>query len=195
MISQPLTAIESIITAAEFAAFVGTSETDPLISILSISATDSISRYLEMELIDRQRRMTSICWPTIGTDTSPSLSRATAEAETDIKLPYSHTATSLDSALSFGVTVTPDLLKDKPFIIRFNTFPNLSFDSGVLALDVTYTTGYGTIDDVPISIKMAALSLAAYMYEHRGECDASQALYKSGAASSIASYKTNLVVI
>lgn len=195
MISQPLTAIESIITAAEFAAFVGTSETDPLIPMLSISATDSISRYLEMELIDRQRRMTSICWPIVGTDTSPSLSRPDATIEPDIKLPYSHTATTVDISLAYGQAVTPDLLKGKPFIIRFDTFPTISFDGDELALDVTYTTGYGTIDDVPIVIKMAALSLAAYLYEHRGECDAAQALYKSGAADSVASYKTNLVVM
>jgi len=195
MISQPLTPIESVITAAEFAAFVGTSETDPLIPILSASATDSISRYLEIELIDRQRRMTSDFWPIVGTNTSPSLSRPDAEAETDIKLPYSHTATTLDSALAYGVTVTPDLLKGKPFIIRFDTFPAITLDGGELALDVTYTTGYGTINDVPINIKMAVLNLAAYMYEHRGECDAAQALYKSGAADMVASYKTNLVVI
>lgn len=195
MISQPLTAIESVITAAEFADFVGTSETDPLISMLSGSATDSISRYLELELINRQRRMTSIFWPYHGTDTSPSLSRPDAKLNEDIKLPYSHTACTLDSALAYGVTVTPDLLKGKPFIIRFDTFPTITLDEDELALDVTYTSGYGTIDDVPINIKMAVLNLAAYMYEHRGECDAAQALYKSGAADMVASYKTNLVVM
>lgn len=195
MISQPLTAIESVITAAEFAAFVGTSETDPLIPILSASATDSISRYLELELINRQRRMTSIFWPVVGTDTSPSLSRPDAKLNEDIKLPYSHAACTLDSVLAYGEVVTPDLLKGKPFIIRFDTFPTITFDGDELALDVTYTTGYGTIDDVPINIKMAVLNLAAYMYEHRGECDAAQALYKSGAADMVASYKTNLVVM
>ena len=195
MISQPLTPIESIITAAEFAAFVGTSETDPLISMLSGSATDSISRYLELELINRQRRMTSIFWPYHGTDTSPSLSRSDTKLNEDIKLPYSHTACTIDSALAYGEVVTPDLLKGKPFVIRFSTFPIVTLDEDELALDVTYTSGYGTIDDVPISIKMAVLNLAAYMYEHRGECDAAQALYKSGAANMVASYKTNIVVI
>ena len=101
----------------------------------------------------------------------------------------------LDSALAYGVTVTPDLLKGKPFIIRFDTFPTITLDEDELTLDVTYTSGYGTIDDVPINIKMAVLNLAAYMYEHRGECDAAQALYKSGAADMVVNYKTNLVVI
>jgi uncharacterized phiE125 gp8 family phage protein len=49
-------------------------------------------------------------------------------------------------------------------------------------LYVKYTAGFGeTPDDLPPAIKQGILQHSAYMYNHRGDCDADEALKKSGA--------------
>lgn len=193
MLTKPLTAVEPVITAAEFAAWVSVDDTDPLIPMLSISATSAIINYLEMELISRQRKVIHRQWPTIGTDTNPSLSRPNVFPACVIELPYSVAAVTIDASLIYGDAVTLEAVEDKPFVVPIAE-PTYSTDDAETAIDITYTTGYADIDAVPTDIKQAALTHAAYMYEHRGECDAMEGLKRSGAADLIKHYKTNVVV-
>lgn len=193
MLTKPMGPVQSIITPAEFAAWVSVDDTDPLIPMLSISATSAIINHLEMELISRQRKVIHRHWPTIGTDTSPSLSRPNVFPACVIELPYSVEAVVIDSALIYGDAVTLEAVEDRPFVVPI-TEPTYSTDDTEIAIDITYTTGYADIDAVPVDIKQAALTHAAYMYEHRGECDAMEGLKRSGAADLIQHYKTNLVV-
>lgn len=194
MITRPLTQTAPIITAAEFAAWVGVSNTDPLIPMLSTTATDMIVNYLDMELIDRERQVIYKDWPSIGTNTAPSLSRNNIGALRLIELPYSHTAVTGVTVLIDGQAETVELVEGKPFAIYTEDYSHYT-DEEINAIIATYTTGFGTIDDVPTPIKQAALVLSAYMYEHRGECDASQMLKMSGAADLIQTYKADVVVM
>lgn len=51
-------------------------------------------------------------------------------------------------------------------------------------VEVVFVGGYGdAAADVPDSLKQGIKMLAAYLYEHRGECDVKQAVHRSGAAS------------
>lgn len=57
------------------------------------------------------------------------------------------------------------------------------------AIRVRYTAGFGDAPaDVPPVLRDAVLMLAAYHYNHRGECDMSEAWKKSGTASSVSLY-------
>jgi len=193
MNTYALAPVESVVTAAEVAAWLAIDETDPLISMLSLSATSAIIEYLQAELISRSRKLTYKHWPTVGTNTSPSLSNPNECWKREIELPYSHTTLAVDSSKSYNETLDVNTLAGKPYSIRVDSWP--SVDCDYIALDIEYTTGYETIDDVPYPIKMAALNMIAFMYEHRGACDANEAMNKSGASESLGPYKTYVVVI
>lgn len=54
------------------------------------------------------------------------------------------------------------------------------------AIQIEYVAGFGaTAGDVPASLRSAVLALAAYYYDHRGECEMTEAFLKSGAAESV----------
>lgn len=57
------------------------------------------------------------------------------------------------------------------------------------AVSVRYTAGHATWSDVPASYKQAIISLAGYLYDHRGECAADDALTMSGTRKMIEQYK------
>lgn len=43
-------------------------------------------------------------------------------------------------------------------------------------IQITYTAGYSSKDDVPASLRMGLILIASYLYENRGECSAEDAL-------------------
>lgn len=59
------------------------------------------------------------------------------------------------------------------------------------AIEITYTAGWGdAASDVPAPLKRAVRSMAAYFYAHRGdECDADEAIRKSGARSALRAFE------
>lgn len=57
------------------------------------------------------------------------------------------------------------------------------------AIQIDYVAGFGTAAaDVPPVLRAAVLILAAYYYDHRGECDMRMAYAKSGAGDSVLAY-------
>jgi len=42
---------------------------------------------------------------------------------------------------------------------------------------------------VPAALRLAIIQMAAYMFEHRGDCDTDNAMKMSGAKSLVGSYK------
>lgn len=196
MSSRPLTDAHAIVTAQELSDWLALDNpSDPLLAPMAQAATSALIEWLEMELISRQRELTLEYWPKVGTDTSPSISPNDYLYQLRTDLPFSHTATTLDSVDSFGVDVLTDvaLMQGKPFKMVFDDIYQTDTDEA--AIIATYTTGFGTIDDVPEQLKTAVKMLAAYMYEHRGACDVSDAIKTSGAAMFAQPYKLNLVVM
>ena len=100
-------------------------------------------------------------------------------------------------AVVTSVTVDGDLIapedyqvdtKTKPARISFNYLPfSLSFNSTSSlttgAIVIEYTAGYAAAEFAPQGLLLGIKSLAAYTYEHRGMCDAGEAVEKSGAMS------------
>jgi uncharacterized phiE125 gp8 family phage protein len=55
-------------------------------------------------------------------------------------------------------------------------------------IEIEYTAGYTAAAVVPAPMRLAVLQMAAYMYEHRGDCAGADAYAKSGAKSLIAPF-------
>lgn len=55
-------------------------------------------------------------------------------------------------------------------------------------IEIEYTAGYPSAAVVPAPMRLAVLQMAAYMYEHRGDCAGEDAYRKSGAKSLIAPF-------
>lgn len=57
-------------------------------------------------------------------------------------------------------------------------------------IKITYTAGYGANStDVPAGLRLAIIQMAAYMFEHRGDCNTESAMTMSGAQSLISAFK------
>lgn len=57
------------------------------------------------------------------------------------------------------------------------------------AIEIVYTSGYGLAEsDVPAPLRRAVRSMAAYLYQHRGDCGGGDAFTGSGASAVAAKY-------
>jgi hypothetical protein len=58
-------------------------------------------------------------------------------------------------------------------------------------LEIAYTAGMETI---PAAIKYGIMQVATYLYDHRGDCDADDAIRKSGAANLLKPYRVEVAL-
>lgn len=192
--SYPVTEVEPVITNAELAGWLGVDATDTLLPVFTVAATSAAIEFLQSELISRQRNVIYQDWPTVGTNTAPSISRNNAQLVQYITLPYARLISLEEAKLDGVVTTDFKVVDNLPSQLYFNSVA-VSQENGEPVLTVLYTAGYGAIGDVPQAIKSAVSMLAAYMYEHRGSCDATSALDQSGAAMALTPYKTSVVIL
>ena len=193
MHTYALTPVEPVITNAELADWLGVDSTDSLLPMMAESATSAAIEYLQSELISRQRKVIYQVWPSVGTDTSPSLSRNNVYISNIIELPYSRLL-SVEEVKQGGTDITDYTTLDTlPASLKLES--KTYSDDDEPAIEALYTAGYGAIADVPATIKMGVSQLAAYLYEHRGACAMSDALNTSGAAMTLAPYKTFVVML
>src|SRR5699024_441890 len=162
--------IVSPVTEAELADFLAVEVTDPLLSGLALSATAAVMKFTNVELVRRNWHWVSDRFPErqpsyLGLGSSPAVSQWW------ITLP----AWPLVSVES----VTAD-------DFEFETHSSRLFvDQPEYPLTVEYTAGYETAD-VPDIYRQAIMSLAAFMYEHRWDCDAAHAGRRSAAVARLA---------
>lgn len=194
--SYPMTDVESVITAQEFADWTGADLADPLFGPLSIAATSAVIEFLQSELITRERTTVYEDWPTTGTDSAPALSKNDAYLCPRVELPYARLSDPVTITVEAGGEVTTDfrVLDTLPAELYFDTFPVFNVDDAP-ALKLVYNAGFGTIDDVPQAIKTAVLMIAGYLYDHRGACDVYDALKSSGAETALTPYKSKVVIL
>lgn len=165
-------------------------DTDPLLSVMTVTATQAVIDYLQRDLLPRNWVLVHEDWPTV----SPT--RRYSDVTFDftcfnrvIELPYAG-AISVDTVMVYGEATTEYRLLDSlPSKLKFHYQAATSSDE-VPAITVTYTAGMGaTAADIPQAIKTAITMTAAFLYEHRGQCTAEDALKDSGAAASIQSFR------
>lgn len=147
--------------------------TDPLLPGLALSATAAVMKFSNVELVRRTWHWQADRFPErqaayMGLGSMP------AQSQWWVTLP-AWPLISVESVTADG--------------FEFETHSSRLFvDQPEYPLTVEYTAGYETAD-VPDVYKQAIMSLAAFMYEHRGDCDAEQAGRRSGAFGILAPYK------
>ena len=158
----------------------GVDASDPLLPGYILAATEAAGEYMRRAITARQLRVTFNEWPRFGA-AGRWVSGSLAQLGAFVELPHTGPIVSVDSVQGGGVAVTDyELVKGNPARLVL---------SPVLPLVVTYTTGWQV---VPAAITEGVAMLAAYLYEHRGQCDAGDAITKSGAASLLNPYRVEL---
>lgn len=177
MQATPTTDVVSPVTTAEFAAFIGGDAADPLLPMLLSAATDAAIRYINLDLNERE-------W--VGIIPKAQLREAQLSPIRDggnvFELPY----TGLVSVES--VTVDGD---DIEYTVEAERRPARitlpAWDGSEVRVEYT-----AAMDVIPAAIKMGITSIAAFMFDHRGSCDADFALKKSGAMNTLKSYRVEV---
>jgi hypothetical protein len=158
----------------------GVDASDPLLPGYILAATEAAGEYLRRAITSRQLRVTFEEWPGVGA-VGAWLSGSRARLGGFVELPYTGPIATVDTVTSNGAAVTGwQLVKGNPARLVL---------SPVLPLTVTYTTGWTT---PPAPITEAVAMLAAFMYEHRGQCDAADQINRSGAAALLNPYQVPL---
>lgn len=177
-----LTDVVSPATPSELAELLGVDATDPLLQPMLEAATDAAETWLNSAIVSRQFEAYWPCWPVTGAITA-GLSPQSATADCYVELPYTRLVT-VDAVTVAGDAYSAyETRRTNP--ARLLPYPVAG------ELSVTYTAGWD-LADVPSAIKQGVLMAAAFLYEHRGSCDADAALQRSGAAGIMKRYKIEL---
>lgn len=192
----PSTDVVAVITDDELADWLGVDNTDPLLPAMSVASTSAIIEFLQFELITRERVTVYEDWPTVGTNTAPSLSPNDMLLNLIVDIPYARLTDPVVLAVEAGGAATTEyrILEQLPAALYFNALPVLD-PNDAPALRMTYNAGYGAIGDVPKVIKTAVTMVAAYLYDHRGECSAEDAIKLSGADIMLTPYKAKVILL
>lgn len=169
--------------------------TDPLLRILLQSATSAVIAFLGRALLNQTFTIQWDGYPGYGTTTGGLDPLRPVPVEW-VELPYPplvsiQSVKLVDRDGDEETIPTSDLAIDtinEPGRFRFKSgIPQLPHGTRLL---VEYTGGYGEDPEaVPFAIRHAILQAAGYMYEHRGECEASSAIKQSGAAATLVPFR------
>ena len=194
MKTRPLDPVTPIVSDEELAEWLnGVDPSDPLLPVMCSAATDAIIEYLQLEIVNRAREVVYTDWPEVGTQTR-GLSPTNNYHDADIILPYAGLQ-AVTRVEIYGQEITEYQIKAAtPSQIRFN-IGTITGATGQDAIRIEYIAGVGELCDIPKGIQVAALNLAAFMYDTRGGCHADDALSQSGAKMMLKPYRSNLVTI
>ena len=170
----PLSDTLSPVSTIDLAQWLDIDEDPRLEDWLSV-ATDEVIRYLNRDLLPRQWRLV------INRELDPlqvAYNRYPDRSFGKVELPYT-ALISVQSVKIDGENAEHELdALSAPAIVDVQAFGD--------QLEIVYTAGANV---VPASIKTAIKVLAQYLYEHVGQCDAPDALMKSGAASMLRPFR------
>lgn len=163
----------SPVTPADAAAYIVVASDDPLLPGILLAATEAVQRFTNVQLCRRAWTWRADRYPErepalLGVGGMPAL------AQWWLEMP-AWPLVSVESVTADSYTV--DIPTSRVFVTRPEA-----------PLVIEYTAGYATAD-VPAIYLEAIKQLAAYLYEHRGECDAAEAGRKSGAFGQLAGVK------
>ena len=167
----------SPVAAADFADYLSVESYDPLLPGMLIAATDAVIEHINHDLTPR----TWIAKAYVQGYGPRQLSRRD-ERIVWYELPY----TGLLSVASVMVNNEPvdyETVFIRPGKIRLEK-PHFTG-----TLEVTYSAGFASI---PTTILEAIKMVGAYLYEHRGMCDAGDAVRQSGAAVVLSRFRVEV---
>lgn len=171
-------ALVSPVTAADLAEYLGVDPADPLISGVLLAATDAAIRYLQYDLNPRAWVLTLWDWPHEGTRHGRSVSRQNYYLQREIQLPYA-AIQSVETVTTYGtaVALADVIIREDSIILPLEIISERYKYNESPAIVVNYTAG---LNPIPEAVNQAILMTGAYLYEHRGECDADGGLARSG---------------
>lgn len=161
-------------------------DSDPTLMPLLLATTEHVIEWLQRDLLTRAWELTYSEWP--QPRQGRQLHYGWPSYSDGIELPYTQLQ-GVDSVILFGESLTTDdykVIAGNPARIRLNKLPHGEGE----ALKVEYRAGYGDApQDVPQAIRTGIIMIAAYLHEHAGACDVSEAMAKSGAATLLHPYR------
>jgi hypothetical protein len=176
MQATPQTDTVSPVTVAEFATFMGASAADPLLPGLLQAATDAVIRYINQDLLQRE-------WVGIVPALTPTRLQLSPyiDPSSTFELPYT-ALISVQSVTGNDTEVLDYELESdrRPAKLRVIGWDYKS------EIRIEYTAG---MPFVPGAIRTAIMMIGGFIYDHRGGCDAEDALKKSGAMNLLRTYK------
>jgi hypothetical protein len=181
MQATPKTDTEIPVDVCEFANFIGADKSDPLLRLVLQSATDAAIRYINQDLIPRD-------W--VGIVPIPSSARLQLspyiDPPTTFEIPY--------TALISVESVKGNGDEDLSYVLQADRRPakitvhGWDFQSEI---KIEYKAG---MPNIPVSIKSAIMMIAAFIYDHRGGCDADDAVKRSGGANFLKHHRVEVVI-
>jgi hypothetical protein len=176
MQATPQTDTVSPVTVADFAAFIGASAADPLLPGLLQAATDAAIRCINQDLLPR-------AWVGIVPALTPTRLQLSPyiDPSSTFELPY----TALISVQEVTGNDTQVLEYEVEADRRPAKVKVLGWDY-MSEIRIEYTAG---MPFVPGAIRTAIMMIGGFIYDHRGGCDADDAVKKSGAMTLLRPYK------
>lgn len=176
MQATPQTDTVSPVTVNEFAAFIGASTADPLLPGILQAATDATIRSINQDLLSRE-------WVGIVPALTPTRLQLSPyiDPSSTFELPY--------TALISVQEVTGNDAQVLEYEVEANRRPAKISVKGwdyMSEIRIEYTAG---MPFIPGAIKTAIMMIASFIYDHRGGCDADDAVKKSGAMTLLRPYK------
>lgn len=170
---------------ADLAAWLIIDPSDPVLSSVLSAATGGVVQFLGLDLLTRAWTLTLWDWPTRG-DVSGGLSPRAGGFVREISLPFANlidvTRVELYGIESAAFVARAESIVLEPHVVA--TAQSIINDAPAIKVD--YQAGYGAAAEaVPVEIREAIKALAAFLYEHRGECNVQQAIERSGAAEQL----------
>jgi hypothetical protein len=179
MQATPQTDTVSPVTTADLAAFIGVPSDDVLLSGFLVAATDAVIRYINQDLLERDWVGVVPVPQAVRFQLSPYLDQPTT-----FELPY--TALIAVSSVTGNNNIALDYTIESERRPSKITVHNWDFLSEIV---IEYSAGMPV---VPVAIKTAIMMLAAFLYEHRGACDADDGIKKSGAVMLLRPYRVEV---
>lgn len=176
------------VTPQDAAEWLDLDVSDPILPRLIAAATEAVIGYIGKDLNPREWVVTYWDWPAYGTKHIRNVGRDTGDNARVIPLPYAQLV-SVESVTVYGEVATDYIARDDALVIDGYSQDGRNEDP---ALVVEYTAGF---EVVPEAIQQAILALVGFNYEHRGSCDAMDAMKKSGAAELLTPWRKSELFI
>jgi hypothetical protein len=173
----------SPVSVEDFAEYVGADAADPLLPGLLIAATDAAIQYMNRDLLTRE-------WVALVKAPEPQARQLSPYnlPTLTFDLPYSGDNTTVESVAYV------ETLEDVEHIAKTARRPARVILTGwdyITDVEITYTTGSASVSP---AIQSGIMAIGAFLYEHRGECDATDAVMKSGAANLLRPYRIEVAL-
>jgi hypothetical protein len=176
MQATPQTDTVSPVTVADFAAFIGASAADPLLPGLLQAATDAAIRCINQDLLSRE-------WVGIVPALTPTRLQLSPyiDPSSTFELPYTALISVQEVTGNNAQVLEYEVEADRrPAKVKVLGWDYMS------EIRIEYTAG---MPFVPGAIRTAIMMIGGFIYDHRGGCDADDAVKKSGAMTLLRPYK------